>query len=284
MNNAGNGFVDKVIKQIEHLPTLPQVVMKVLEMTESADISTRELSKSLDQSLSAKVLKLANSAYYGMGSRNANTVQRAIIIIGFDAVKEIILLTSLFHTLKDTKEMQTLQPLWQHSLECAVIAKRLAWIYRYPEIDEAYLSGLIHDIGKLIIQQYFPDQYQQIKKKEEEGIKPLQAEKEILGVTHAEIGGRISTQWVFPEALVEAVAHHHDARWKLNPKLGMILHYADRFVSGSLDFPGLLEAFNKEGMSHPEEWIPADLQSVENIFHEEMTKAKSIFNFTVNIE
>jgi len=140
MEQVQQSLIEKVIKQIEHLPTLPQVVTKVLAMTDSAHISAVELSKEMDQTLSAKVLKMANSAYYGgRTARKVNTVHHAIVIIGLDALKEIILTTSLFHTFRDSKEIESLQPLWQHSLECGLAAKRLAWVVRFEAMDEAYL-------------------------------------------------------------------------------------------------------------------------------------------------
>jgi putative nucleotidyltransferase with HDIG domain len=268
-------LVDRVIDQIEHLPTLPHVVGSLLAMTESPSGDATKLSKALDQSLAAKVLKVANSAFYG--NRKVNTISQGIVIIGFDAVKEIVLTTSLFHTFHDARDIQALQPLWQHSLECAMIAKRLAWIYRYEILDEAYFSGLIHDIGKLVIQQYFPEPHEQICKLVEEGVESLEAERQILSVTHAEIGGKMVQRWNFPAALVDAVNHHHDQDWKLNPRLGRILHYANLFVLGSVGFTQMLTAMSKSGMSFPGNWDSIDLQGVEEILHQEIEKAHSMF-------
>jgi putative nucleotidyltransferase with HDIG domain len=269
-------LIDQVINQIEHLPTLPQVVTNLLAMTDSPNVDAVKLSKAMDQSLAAKVLKMANSAYYG--KRRVNSIPHGIVIIGFDAVKEIILTTSLFHTFHEAQDVQALQPLWQHSLECAVIAKRLAWIYRYEAMDEAYFAGLIHDIGKLIIQQYFPDSYQQIENATEAGVDNLEAEKEILGITHAEIGGKMAQRWDFPAPLVDAVTHHHDQNWKINPRLGMILHYADLFVLGSIDLTHLLSSFGQAGMSYPASWNDSDMEEVEEILRTEIEKAQSMFS------
>jgi putative nucleotidyltransferase with HDIG domain len=268
-------LVERVLDQIEHLPTLPQVVANLLAMTESPSVDAMKLSKALDQSLAAKVLKVANSAFYG--KRKVNTISQGIVIIGFDAVKEIILTTSLFHTFHESRDIEALQPLWQHSLECAMIAKRLAWIYRYEILDEAYFSGLIHDIGKLVIQQYFPDADQQIRKLTEEGVESLEAEKQILSITHAEIGGKMVQRWNFPAGLVDAVNHHHDQEWKLNPRLGRILHYSNLFVLGSIGFSDMLAAMSKAGMSFSGNWDSYDLQGVEEILRQEVEKARSMF-------
>ena len=268
-------LVEQVLDQIEHLPTLPQVVANLLSITESPSVDAMKLSKALDQSLATKVLKVANSAFYG--KRMVSTISQGIVVIGFDAVKEIILTTSLFHTFHDTRDIQALQPLWQHSLECAMIAKRLAWIYRYEILDEAYFSGLIHDIGKLVIQQYFPEADQQIQKLTKEGVESLEAEKQILSITHAEIGGEMVQRWNFPASLVDAVNHHHDQEWKLNPRLGRVLHYANLFVLGFVGFTDMLAAMSKAGMSFSGNWDSYDLQGVEEILQKEMEKARSMF-------
>jgi putative nucleotidyltransferase with HDIG domain len=272
-------LIERVIQEIEHLPTLPHVVMRVLSMAESPKISALELSKTMDQSLAAKVLKMANSAYYGGGrDRNINSILHAIVMVGFEAVKEIILTTSLFHTFHDARDVQALQPLWQHSMECALISKRLAWIYRYDSLDEAYLAGLTHDIGRLVIEQYFSDQYWEIEEKRKAGKDLLEAEKEVMEITHAEIGGKISERWGFPANLVDSIAHHHDRGWTVNPVLGKILYFADQFISGQLIFSSMLEAFSQEGMNYPATWDSSDLESVEQILQEEIGRAKAMFN------
>jgi putative nucleotidyltransferase with HDIG domain len=222
---------------------------------------------------------MANSAYYGgRAARTVTSVHHAIVIIGFDALKEIVLTTSFFHTFKDTQEVEALKPLWQHSMETAFIAKRLAWVYRYEGLDEAYLAGLMHDIGKLVIQQYFPDAHRQIQSRSGGQSDFLKAEEEVLGMTHAEIAGRMAEHWNFHESLVEAIAHHHDGKWKLNPNLGRIVYYANRFVTGAVGFNRLLELFTEAGMHFPLNWHFNELRRVEEIFQEEMNKAASFFN------
>jgi putative nucleotidyltransferase with HDIG domain len=272
--------IDQVIQQIEHLPSLPQVVMRVLAMAESPRVSAIELAKAMDQSLAAKVLKMANSAYYGGRGRNISSIHQAIMLVGFEAVKEIILTTSFFHTFHDAQDVQALQPLWQHSLECALIAKRLAWMYRYDSLDEAYLSGLTHDIGMLVIQQYFSDQCREIEKKRELGMEWLQAERDVLELTHADIGGKVAERWAFPPNLVEAIGHHHDREWKVNPALGKILHYSDQYTYKFINFSQLLEAFSREGMNYPAAWDSSDLTSVEQILQEELGKSQSMLHLT----
>jgi putative nucleotidyltransferase with HDIG domain len=277
-------IIDQVIQQVEHFPTLPQVVMRLLSMAESPKISALELSKVLDQSLVAKVLRVANSAYYGGKGRKINSIHHAIMMIGFESVKEIVLTSSFFDTLHDVRDVQSLQALWQHSLECALISKRLAWIYRYDSLDEAYLSGLTHDIGRLVIQQYFGDQFHEIEERKKSGMDWLQAEKEVLEMTHAEIGGKVAERWSFSPNLIDVIGHHHDCAWTVNPTLGKILYSADKFTFGEMTFFQMLEAFSEEGMNYPSTWDSSDLASVEQILQEEIGRAQSMFHFLRSME
>ena len=281
MPSHKDDIIDRVIKQIEHLPTLPQVVMKVMALAESPSVTALDLSKAMDQSLAAKVLKVANSAFYGSkGSKVVNSLQHAIVRIGFDMVKEIILTTSLFHTFHDTRDVEDLQPLWCHSMECALIGKRLAWIFRSEPLDEAYLAGLTHDLGKLIIQQYFPEGYGEIENKKKAGAAETEAEIDVMEITHAAIGGKIAQHWGFPPAIGDAIMHHHDRDWLVNPVLGRILYYADQFVSGNINFSQLMDECSKAGMRHPSTWETSDLDSVESILLGEKERAKTMFATT----
>ncbi len=279
MASVQKSVIEKVLSEIEHLPTLPHVVAKIISMAESDKGNAAALSKELDQSLAARVLMVANSAYYGgSAARRVNSVHHAIVIIGFDAVKEIILTTALFHTFKDSQEVKSLEPLWQHSVECAVAARRLAWVFRYEGMEEAYLAGLIHDIGKLVIQQYFPDQFSLIQKGNQGGVDHLELEKEILGMTHAAIAGKIAEHWNFPESLVEAVACHHGEGWRLNPKFGKIVYYANCFVLGMVDFISMLNLFGQSGIFYPSNWKVEDLAKIEDMLQGEIKKASSMLH------
>ncbi len=275
---SDNNLIEEVLKQVEHLPTLPHVVLRVMEMTQSPNVNIDGISAALDQSLAAMVLKMANSVYYGGGrSRNVNSIRHAIVIIGFDALKEIVLTASFFHTFHDARDVQSLQPLWEHSQSAAQIAKRLAWIYGYSNLDEAYFGGLVHDVGKLVLQQYFPDQYRMIQELIQKGSEEVDAEKATIGLNHAEIGGKVCDFWGFPGSLADAISHHHDDHWQVNPKLGMILGGADRFVLGLYDFKKVLHAFSQSEMFPPKAWDESDLESVEKILKEELLKAQALF-------
>jgi hypothetical protein len=109
----------------------------------------------------------------------------------------------------------------------------------------------------------------------------LQAEKEVLEMTHAEIGGRVAERWGFSPHLIDVIGHHHDCAWTVNPILGKILHFSDKFTFGEMNFSSMLESFSREGMSYPSTWDSSDLASVEQILQEEIGKAQSTFHFSM---
>ena len=107
-------------------------------------------------------------------------------------------------------------------------------------------------------------------------------EKEVLEMTHAEIGSKVAERWPFSANLIDVIGHHHDCAWTVNPTLGKILHCADKFTFGEMDFSTILESFSNEGMNHPATWDSSDLASVEQILQEEMGKAQSMFRLATD--
>jgi putative nucleotidyltransferase with HDIG domain len=226
---------------------------------------------------------MANSAYYGgRYTRRINNAHHAIVIIGFDALKEIVLTISLFHTFREIQDIKNLHPLWKHSLQSALVSKRLAWAFRYENTDEAYLVGLIHDIGKLIIQQHFLEKFNSIYGKHYNGPEILKAEEKLLGITHAVIGGGMAQHWDFPTTLCEAISHHHDGIFKLNHRLGAILYGANAYVSGEVGFSDLIPFFKRFGMFCSTQWREGDLIRVQEILQAEMQKGSFMWEISKN--
>ena len=100
-----------------------------------------------------------------------------------------------------------------------------------------------------MIQQYFSGQFEEIEEKRKSGMEWLSAEKAVLDLTHAEIGSKVAERWAFPPNLIDVIGHHHDCSWEINPIFGKIIHYADKFTFGEMNFSTLLESFSKEGMN-----------------------------------
>lgn len=224
-------LLKKKIQSIIQLPALPAIAIEIINMVEdprtSASMLGRVISK--DQVLTAKVLKIANSPFYGF-SRKIATIDFAIIVLGFDTLKEVVMSVSLISSLskKLTREFNSRQ-FWDHSIACGVIARALARNHGYRVIGEVFIAGLLHDIGILIINQYLFNEYKEIVKLiNQEKISLEDAEMRVLGVTHGEIGSWLAEKWNFPGQLVDTIAfHHHPIQSEQYREIVSIIHMAD---------------------------------------------------------
>ena len=224
-------FIRDKVQTIIQLPTLPAVAQEVVEMVENPRTSASSLGRVIesDQALTGKVLKIANSAFYGFPKQIA-TVDFAIIVLGFDALKEIVISISLVSALQKKGDATfDARGFWDHSIYSGVIARRLARDLGYRVSGEVFVGGLLHDMGISALYQYFRNEYDEIEELVENSRLPfIEAERQILGVTHAEIGGWLAERWNFPVHLVEAISKHHDPlEAKENPDLVSIIHCAD---------------------------------------------------------
>lgn len=202
------------IRNIKNLPTLPVIVTRILEVADEVGSSARELAEiiSHDQSVSAKVLNLANSAFYGFSKRIA-TIPQAVVVLGFDTVKSLALGVSVFQALSQKVGRVSFdrEQFWMHSIGCAAAAKTVARGMGIKDTGTPFVAGLLHDVGKVILDTYFNTQYQMvIGEMIEEGRTAVDVETDILNIDHAEVGGMLATRWKFPDILVTPIAYHHN--------------------------------------------------------------------------
>ncbi len=227
--------LDNVVGKVDELPSLPQVVIRVMELTEDPDSTAFDINEVLsqDQNMTAQVLRMANSIYYGY-SRRIATVTDAIIHIGFNAVRSIVLAASVSKILKRELEGYSMGQgeLWVHSQCAAVFARLLAKKVKFRSVELAYTATLLHDIGKLILNSYMNEAYQEvIDTVNRDRISFDQAEAAILGFNHAEVGGKVAEKWNLPGDLVEAIALHHNTTMaKNNPTLTSLVHVSDAVI------------------------------------------------------
>ena len=204
-----SAFEDK----LEDLPSLPAVANQLNIETQTESLTAKGLGKivSIDPSLAAKVLKLSNSAYYGLAQK-VTTIDRAITLLGFNTIRKLALSLSVFKIFTDQKELEVdMEGLWRHSLGCASAAKTLARITNPGFEEEAFLCGLIHDIGIIAMLSTFPDEMKTtIRMMKEAKLVQNEAEKRIFGFTHQEAGAVLSNKWNFPEKYNKAIRFHHD--------------------------------------------------------------------------
>ena len=221
------------IQSIQDLPTLSTVITKMVEMLDSQEASPKELADLIaqDQSILSAILKLVNSAFYGF-PRKITSVHQAVVILGFSTVKSIALGASIFKAKprKGGKEVFDRNALWVHSLGVATASKLIAQKIGHSDTDEAFVAGLLHDVGKVVFDTQFPDEFRDVvEKAEDENILLLEAERELLGLDHAEAGQILLFKWQLPLPVVNAVGFHHDlekapAQYQ---RLAAIVHLAD---------------------------------------------------------
>lgn len=222
------------VKTIIQLPALPSLAFEVVEMVDDPKTSAAQLGKLIaaDQALAGKVLKIANSPFYGF-PKKISTIDFAIIVLGFDALKEIVISIALVSSLqKKADNYFNTKTFWDHSISTGVIARRLARDIGYRVTGEVFVAGLIHDMGISILNKYFNPEFRRIVDiNRDMGLSFAEAEESVLGVTHAEIGGWLGERWNLPDQLVETIRFHHTPeKAEGNKKLVSIVHCADVFA------------------------------------------------------
>ncbi len=218
----------RVTEEMVALPTLPLVASRLLEAVADPETSSVEVARilSLDPALTARTLKLANSDFYGF-PRKVGSVDLAVVVLGADTIRDLVLSAAVFQSLDPTG--CELTGLWNHSMACGVAARALAERLRYRLAGEAYAVGVLHDIGKVALRQSFPGRFDAVLALvRAQGVPMEEAERNILGADHAEIGGWLAERWGLPADMVEAIAcHHSPERAGLNPDLAAIVHIAN---------------------------------------------------------
>lgn len=227
-------IVDKALNSIGDIATLPEVTIKIIQIVEDPKSTARDLHDVIknDPALSVKVLKVVNSAFYGLPGQVAS-VDRAIILLGLSAVKNIAIAASIARLFKGKRisEQFSAADLWRHSVAVAVAARSLGKLSPHPVmLDELFVAGLIHDIGTLVQRQAYPDEFSEvIQQCTATGQDFLTCEREIIGADHQAFGVGLTTKWKFPRHLRAAVGFHH-APGAVSAELkniATIIHVAD---------------------------------------------------------
>jgi putative nucleotidyltransferase with HDIG domain len=232
-----NTYLEK-LNVIRNLPSIPFIIFEVSRLLEDPMTNASDLAEliSKDQGMVTKILTIANSPFYGL-SKKISTIEFAIVILGFENIKNIIIALSMIGAFKGKGKNWNRKKYWYHCLATASIAKRLAEDLGYPKSGEAFTAGLLHDLGIAIIQLYFNNEYNKIYKLvNSKNINYLEAEAEILNITHQEVGNFLVEKWNLPKALCDSILYHHNPeRASENYSLVSIIHLAD-YLSWELDF------------------------------------------------
>jgi putative nucleotidyltransferase with HDIG domain len=203
--------LDRIISTVGDLPASPAIVSTVMGLTSNPDSKIVDVTRvlSADQSLTAKILKLSNSSFYGR-PKEVQSLQEAILLLGFSTLRSIVIATSA-HLLYTRGVMDGPGgKLWRHSLASAIAARQVAQHVGHKNQEEIFIAALLHDIGKLVLLQKLPDRYNEVIQRAERGEGSFfEVEASLLGFNHCEVASILLDQWHFPATLCEAVFHHH---------------------------------------------------------------------------
>ena len=226
-------LITDAINSISHIATLPEITLKIIELVENPRSTAQDLNKliSNDPALVSRILKVVNSAFYGLPGQ-IGSINRAIVLLGLNAVKNIVIaasLTKLFRGGRVSPHFSA-KDLWTHSIAVGVLSKLIVGKLNNALPDEAFLAGLIHDIGILVELQALREPLVEVAERAaREELRYIDLETQIIGVDHQALGAALTNKWKFPRSFQYVTGHHHnplalapECRW-----LTCVIHVAD---------------------------------------------------------
>lgn len=230
--------VKRITDAVLSLPVLPTITAKMIQLVDNPNTSAQVLSNlvSKDQVLTAKVLKMANSSFYGF-SREIGTVKQAVVILGLNSLRDLSLSLSVFNMFKNShgNPYFNVSEFWKHSIGVGIGAQYIAKQFLITDPSIAFTGGLLHDLGKVVLNQYLPYEFLQVMKKVHmEGMELCEAELEVLGASHDQVGAWLANRWRLPYVLEEVMLnHHHPEKSEHHADLCFIIQLANHLVSSS---------------------------------------------------
>ena len=284
-----------LIAKIDSMPTLPTVALRVMEVTSNPKSSANDLMEIIgpDISLTAKILKIANSPFYGF-TKEISSLQHAVTVLGFKEIRNMVISTIAFDSFKNFKKNDKfdISKFWRHSFCCGLAAKIIAVELKNTS-SELFVAGLIHDIGKLVMYIAFPVEFLKLVNM----VSPLrlkytafEAEKNVFEIIHDEVGMMLLKKWMFPESLITAVGfHHHPQEADKKSPFPIIIHVADilahvyemhaedeedNSLDGELFYSDIVPLSRSFGI----DWKVSDLSRFQHALAESMRKEADTIN------
>ncbi len=229
-------FVQQAIKKVSSIATLPEITSRIIQTVEDPRSTAAALHKivSHDPALITRILKVVNSAFYGLPGQ-IGSIERGIVLLGLNAVKNIAVAASLGQLFRGVKlcEGFTAKDLWTHCVTVAVVARALAKKTTLPIADEAFLAGMIHDIGLLVSLQISPEQLRQVcERSKTEELSFCEIERDVIGVDHQQLGAGLTEAWKFPRSCqLVAGFHHQPMQLSSDRVLVSLAHVADTLAA-----------------------------------------------------
>ena len=247
----------EVAEAVAELPPIPASISEVIAACADQAMTAGRLSQVVlrDQSLTANLLKLANSPFHGH-ARRVTTVTEAVVLLGLPAITSLAISSHASRLLNGALPGYGLQQgeLWRHSIAVAFTARRLAVEVELAPVEEAFVAGLLHDIGKTILSGHMENAFDEVTRIAQERRIPFHAvETELLGVDHAELGAQVAASWSLPAGLDEAIRRHHSPHEAtLKPPLAHCVHLADAacmMLGVGLGVDGMMHAIDPESIA-----------------------------------
>ncbi len=277
------------IEHFANLPTLPQVATRLMSMINNPLTSSSDVAFIVGQdlSLSAKVLRLANSAFYGI-PRSITNINNAVVILGLKVINTMVLSLTVFDMFPENRRSAALfnrKTFWVHSLSCGLVAKFLATRIRKVILfdpEEAFCAGLLHDIGKVVMEQYLHDDFHQALEFASRNKIPIfQAENSQLGYSHTDIAEWLTESWSLPTEIRLSLIHHHDPAASIQCQdIIALCHIADwlcyetgMVINGDYQAPEL-----QENCIKLLKLLPQDIDAIKELLPSELEKTSIFFD------
>lgn len=224
-----------IIRGITKVASLPTIFVKLDEAINSPRSTNKDLARiiSEDTAMAARLLRIANSALYNFPAK-VDTVTHAITVIGINQLRDLVLACSVIRMFDNVPEtLVSMESFWRHSIACGIAARALAALRREQNVERFFVTGLLHDIGRLLMFMELPKDMPVVMAEREKSLELLyKVEHELLGFDHAKLGGLLLKAWQLPERLEEAVAYHHvPSRAKKFPTEAAVIHIADALAN-----------------------------------------------------
>lgn len=205
---------DELIALVEKMPAFPSSVQRIIQLASEIDSSCKDMVEVIesDPVMTVRILKVINSPFYGLPQK-INSVQRAVVHIGMNTVKNMALSVAAIGVLNPNNKAEfDIRKFQLHSLTTAALCKRLASDLKVPKLEQSdyFVAGLLHDFGKVVFAEFKPEGFKLALQKSAELNVPLyQCEKEIIGADHSEVGSMLAQKWAFDQKLIDTINHHH---------------------------------------------------------------------------
>jgi HD-like signal output (HDOD) protein len=278
----------KKLKRVDELPTLPAVAMKLNRLLQKEETNVQDVTAIIekDQVMVPKILRLVNSAFFGL-KRTVNSLNHAVMMLGFNTLRSAVVTVSIIEALSSQKELKGLDmsTFWTHSIAVGMTCQSLASQTRLLPPEDAFNTGLLHDVGKVILCKFFPDAFAQVWSAcQDDPLGFYEAEKANIPLNHTQMGSFLIKTWGLSSDLHQSTRWHHEPHKHVdNVDMLMVVHAADKLVNQCLDEPGRrfkLSAIHPDAaetlrgpLSSTQNWFPAlvvEIEKASNFLLEEL--------------